>query len=70
MIDDSFLVLFNAHSEPVRFTIPDDLSELEWEIMLYSAMGLAAPLPADSPEAGEVEGWSVVLLRKRNGLDT
>ena len=70
VIDDSFLVLFNAHSEPVRFTMPDDLSELEWEIMLYSAMGLAAPLPVDSPETGEVEGWSVVLLRKRNGIDT
>jgi hypothetical protein len=47
--------------------MPDDLAGLEWEIMLYSAMGLAAPPPADSPETGEVDGWSVVLLRKGNG---
>ena len=67
VVDDSFLVLFNAHSEPVRFEMPDDLAGLEWEIMLYSAMGLAAPPPADSPETGEVDGWSVVLLRKGNG---
>jgi isoamylase len=68
VVDDSFLVLFNAHSEPVRFTMSDELADLEWEIMLYSAMGLATPLPVDSPETGDVEGWSVVLLRKRNGV--
>jgi isoamylase len=67
VIDDSFLVLFNAHSEPVHFTMPDDLAALEWEIMLYSAMGLGAPLPVEAPEKSDVEGWSVVLLRKRNG---
>ena len=67
VIDDSFLVLFNAHSEPVHFTMPDDLAALEWEIMLYSAMGLGAPLPVEAPEKADVEGWSVVLLRKRNG---
>jgi glycogen operon protein len=68
VIDDSFLVLFNAHFEPVRFTMPDDLVDLEWEIMLSSAMGLETPLPVDSPETGDVEGWSVLLLRKRNGI--
>lgn len=66
VIDDSFLVLSNAHSAPVRFTMPDELAELRWEIMLYSAMGFAAPLPVDSPETGDVGEWSVVLLRKRN----
>ena len=68
VIDDSFLVLFNAHFEPVRFSMPDDLVDLEWEIMLSSAMGLETPLPVDSPETGDVEGWSVLLLRKRNGI--
>jgi glycogen operon protein len=67
VVDDSFLVLLNAHSEPVRFTMPEELADLEWEIMLYSAMGLAAPLPVESPETGDVGGWSVVLLRKKNG---
>jgi glycogen operon protein len=67
VVDDSFLVLLNAHSEPVHFTMPDELAELRWEIMLYSAMGLAAPLPVDSPETGDVGEWSVMLLRKRNG---
>jgi glycogen operon protein len=70
VIDDSFLVLFNAHSDRVHFTMPEDLVGLEWEIMLYSAMGLGAELPVEAPETGEVEGWSVVLLRKRNGTST
>ena len=67
VIDDSFLVLLNAHSEPVHFTMPDELAEPRWEIVLYSATGLAAPFPVDSPETADVGEWSVVLLRKRNG---
>jgi isoamylase len=67
VIDDSFLVLFNAHSEPVRFAMPDDLANLDWEIVLYSATGLAAELPVEAPETGDVAGWSVAVLRKSNG---
>jgi glycogen operon protein len=69
VVDDSFLVLFNAHSQPVRFTMADDLTDLNWEIVLYSAIGLEPELPVDSPETGEVAGWSVVVLKKRNGMD-
>ena len=67
VIDDSFLVLFNAHSEPVRFTLADDIADLEWDIVLYSATGLAPELPVESPETGDVDGWSVVVLKKQNG---
>ncbi len=67
VIDDSFLVLFNAHDEPVRFVMPPELVDLEWEIVLYSATGLAPELPVGARETGEVASWSVVLLRKRNG---
>ena len=68
VIDDSFIVLFNAHDEPVSFTMPDELADLEWEVMLYSAVGLSADLPAEAPESAAVDGWSVALLRKRNGV--
>jgi isoamylase len=67
LVDDSFLVLFNAHSDRVQFTMPDDLAGLQWEIVLYSATGFGAGFPIDAPETGELEGWSVALLRKRNG---
>jgi glycogen operon protein len=68
VIDDSFIVLFNAHDEPVSFTMPDELADLEWEVMLYSAVGLSTDLPAEAPESAAVDGWSVALLRKRNGV--
>ncbi|HSJ72103.1 MAG TPA: glycogen debranching protein GlgX [Acidimicrobiia bacterium] len=67
VIDDSFLVLFNAHDDAVRFVMPSDLVDLEWEIVLYSALGLAPEFPVGARETGEVASWSVVLLRKRNG---
>jgi isoamylase len=67
VIDDSFLVLFNAHDEAVRFVMPPELVDLEWEIVLYSATGLAPEFPVGARETGEVASWSVVLLRKRNG---
>jgi glycogen operon protein len=67
VVDDSFLILFNAHSEPVRFTMPSEIAHHAWDIVLYSAAGLAPELPVDAPETGEVEGWSVAVLRKRNG---
>jgi len=67
VVDDSFLVLFNAHSEPVNFTMPDALRSSRWEFVLYSATGLSEDLPAEAPETGDVAGWSVVVLKKRNG---
>jgi isoamylase len=68
VVDDSFLVLFNAHSKSVHFTMPEDLRRLEWQIVLYSAMGLTPELPVEAPESGDVAGWSVMVLKKRNGV--
>lgn len=66
VVDDSFLVLFNAHAETVKFTMPETLRPYSWEFVLYSATGLEADLPAEAPETGDVAGWSVVVLKKRS----
>jgi isoamylase len=34
VIDDSFLVAFNAHSEPIEFTIPDEVYGDGWQLVL------------------------------------
>ncbi|HYP46667.1 MAG TPA: glycogen debranching protein GlgX [Propionibacteriaceae bacterium] len=34
--DDHFLLLFNAHSEPVNFTLPPERYGLEWELHLQT----------------------------------
>ena len=65
VIDDSFLILFNAHHDPVHFTLSEDIADLDWEVILYSADGLSADLPAETPLAGDIDGWTVAVLRKR-----
>ncbi|MGE5290275.1 MAG: glycogen debranching protein GlgX [Micromonosporaceae bacterium] len=37
--DDSFLLLFNAHSDPVAFTLPSERFGASWEVVLDTAAG-------------------------------
>ena len=69
MVDDSFLVLFNAHHDLVHFTMPPEHAGRDWEIVLYSAVGLVEDLPVHAPESGDVAGWSVALLRAAHEED-
>jgi hypothetical protein len=52
----------------VHFTIPDDLAGLSWEIVLNSAAGLGTEMPVEAQELGDVEGWSVLVARRSNGV--
>ena len=60
--DDSFLLLFNAHSEAVVFTLPTRRFGAWWEIELATAeapetrLGARALVPVD--------GHSLMLLRR------
>ena len=38
--DDSFLLLFNAHNEPVEFRLPDQTFGREWKHQDYNASGI------------------------------
>jgi glycogen operon protein len=65
IVDDSFLMLFNAHSEDIAFTVPTEVYGERWEIVLDTA----APLVDDRPttKAGEaitVEARSILVLRR------
>jgi isoamylase len=68
--DSRFLLLFNAHPEPVTFTLPDAEFGLEWEIVIDSA-GPRIPasggeLPALTAKAqAEVPSRAVIVLRCR-----
>jgi glycogen operon protein len=68
--DDSFLVLFNAHHEPMTFTLPSDTSYGEaWTVVLDTAAPLldeAADEPRSAKAGGTVdaEARSVVVLLK------
>jgi isoamylase len=66
--DDSFLLFFNAHYEPVDFTIPDEEYGEAWEIAVSTAEPLADHLDESSFKARyavEVDARSILVLRRQ-----
>jgi glycogen operon protein len=68
--DESFYVMFNAHSEPVEFALPESRWGEHWTIALDTS-GIPDHVDVDTTgrelAAGEhlhVQGWSLVLLRR------
>ncbi|MDJ0953181.1 MAG: glycogen debranching protein GlgX [Acidimicrobiia bacterium] len=64
VVDDSFMLLFNAHTEPVTFTVPADLEGFEWQVVLDTSREMTCADLLGAADAWEVEGWSVVLLQQ------
>ncbi|HET9975008.1 MAG TPA: glycogen debranching enzyme, partial [Streptosporangiaceae bacterium] len=63
--DDSFLLLFNAHSNPLTFTLPDGGYAAGWEVVIDTA-GKAPPEPGTvRPPKDQIEvlDRAVVVLR-------
>jgi glycogen operon protein len=65
VVDDSFIVLFNAHHEPVTFVLPPRRFGPRWELELTTADPDAAA--EEFPARGEVDvrERSIVVLRRR-----
>ncbi|HEX4015963.1 MAG TPA: glycogen debranching enzyme, partial [Frankiaceae bacterium] len=66
--DDSFLLYFNAHFEPVEFTIPDGEYGEAWAIAVSTAEPLADHLDESGFKARdsvEVEARSILVLRRQ-----
>jgi isoamylase len=63
--DDNFLLLFNAHREPVRFTLPGRRLGPGWDVLIDTAT--AGPAEGSVPPEGSVEltGRSIMVLRGR-----
>jgi isoamylase len=68
IVDDSFYVMFNAHSEPVEFVLPESKWGEHWTIALDTS---TLPDHVDVEKTGRevgagehlhVQGWSLVLL--------
>ncbi len=64
IVDDTFLVLFNAHHEPIEFTLPEGRHGKRWIRALDTADTLAEGDQIDSDEKAMVEGRSLVVLRR------
>jgi glycogen operon protein len=63
IVDDSFLLLLNAHFEPVEFTLPTRRFGARWEVELATGEGAPdEPVGARAPVT--VQEHSVTLLRR------
>jgi glycogen operon protein len=67
IVDDSLLILLNAHHEPVSFVLPIHQTEQSWECVLDTREATGKPqkstFPDDTPF--ELEARSLALLRTR-----
>ncbi len=55
--DDHFLLLFNAHNEPIRFTLPSKSFGNDWRLRLDTATGAVDPA-VRSPGGPGPSTWS------------
>ena len=64
MLDDSFLLCFNAHHEPIEFTVPPAEFGTGWRTVIYTGTEDAAP-PGELNAAAKfaVEAHTAVVLQ-------
>ena len=60
--DASFLLLFNAHSKPLTFTLPEAGYAAGWEVIIDTASGVPGAIHPPKKEI-EVSDHAVVVLR-------
>ena len=63
--DQSFLLLFNAHREPVSFTLPDSRFGPGWDLLVDTAVAAGAALVVPAGGSVELAGRSIMVLRER-----
>jgi glycogen operon protein len=62
--DESFLLLFNAHHEPVRYALPARRFGTRWKLELSTADPHADDRSFAAREEVEVEARSLLVLRR------
>ncbi len=67
IVDDTLLILLNAHPELILFVLPAHRAEVRWELILdtWEPIGKRQHRPLKGGEFYELEGRSLALLRLR-----
>src|SRR5213594_320428 len=67
IVDDTFLVMLNAHHEPIGFTLPVHRDDVRWETVLDTRepTGKTKRRAMPGGQTYEMEGRSVAVLRLR-----
>jgi glycogen operon protein len=63
ILDDSFLVMFNAHDEPLAFTLPEEEYGAHWIPVIDTALHEIDASPLDPTWQIQVQPRSLVVLR-------
>ncbi|WP_217995800.1 glycogen debranching protein GlgX [Kribbia dieselivorans] len=63
IVDDHFLLMLNAHYEPIEFTLPDADYGEQWFIEIDTAAETVGTDPVSASSTINVQGRSVVVLR-------
>jgi glycogen operon protein len=64
IVDDSFLVLLNAHHEELPFVLPEPRPGSRWRTVLDTARLLSAPATSSGGEAFPLPGRALVVLQE------
>jgi glycogen operon protein len=67
IVDDSFLVLFNARADPLDFVVPDGLGGSRWEVVLDTAEPEGHERVVVAADEWTVSSWSLVVLQRMDG---
>jgi glycogen operon protein len=63
--DDTFLLLLNAHHEPVDFVLPAHRTRMRWELVLDTREWTVKPQAFRAGDTYQMEARSLVALRLR-----
>lgn len=66
VMDDSFLLYFNADDVDVEFTIPSDEYALEWAVLVDTAGAEADSIPRPAGAILTVQAKSLVILQEHS----
>jgi glycogen operon protein len=62
-VGDTILMLFNAHYEPIPFTLPETRTGQPWERLFDTTLPAGEPLECGGGQQYDLQGRSMVVLR-------
>ena len=63
IVDDSFLVLFNAHFEDIDFVLPEEIYGLQWETVIDTAAPTVTAAPLGAGATVKATARSIIVMR-------
>jgi len=69
IVDDNFYLVFNAHTEPLDYIVPEKLRRKPWRKVLDTAGDNITFADVEKIETVTVQGRSVVLLQQHSSYD-